>query len=86
MVLYTTLKSNDKFFMDLTNIDAIKLFECITVFTEIASKLSGKLHFFCPELSRGKKKIGNVTVKNYLKGCCLFGASLFTVKVLSKRV
>ena len=31
--------------MDLTNIEGIERLECITVFTEVASKLSGKLHF-----------------------------------------
>ena len=30
--------------MDLTNIEGIERLECITVFTEVASKLSGKLH------------------------------------------
>ena len=43
------------FLMDLTNIDAIERLECITVFTEIASKLSGNLHLFCSQLSKGKK-------------------------------
>ena len=32
--------------MDLTNIEGIERLECITVFTEVASKLSGKLHSF----------------------------------------
>ena len=32
------------------------------------------------------KKIGNVTVKNYFnESCCLFCASLFTVKVPSRK-
>ena len=32
------------------------------------------------------KKFGNVTVKNYLnESCCLFCASLFTVKVPSRK-
>ena len=66
MVLYTTLKSNDNFFMDLTNIEGIERFECLTVFTEVASKLSGNLHLFCTQLCKGKKQNGNVTVKNYL--------------------
>ena len=38
---------------------------CLTVFTEVASKLSGKSHLFCTQLCKGKKN-GNVTVKNYL--------------------
>ena len=62
MVLYTTLKSNGNSFMDLINIKGIERLECITVFTEVASKLSGKLHSFCTQLYNGK----NVTVKNYL--------------------
>ena len=67
MVLYTTLKSNGNSFMDLTNIQGIERLECITVFTEVASKMSGKLHSFCTKLCKGKNKIGNViTVKNYL--------------------
>ena len=66
MVLYTTLKSNGNFFMDLTNIEGIERLECITVFTEVASKFSGNLHLFCTQLCKGKKKNGNVTVKNYL--------------------
>ena len=67
MVLYTTPKSNGMFFffMDLTNIEGIERLECITVFTEVASKLSGNLYLFCTQLCKGKKKNGNVTVKNY---------------------
>ena len=41
--------------MDLTNIEGIERLECITVFTEVASKLSGKLHSFCTQLRKGKK-------------------------------
>ena len=52
--------------MDLTNIEGIERLECITVFTEVASKLSGKLHLFRTQLCKGKKTIGNATVKNYL--------------------
>ena len=67
MVLYTTLKSNGNSFMDLTNTEGIERLECITVFTEVAFKLSGKLHSFCTQLCRAKvKKNGNVTLKNYL--------------------
>ena len=65
MVLYATLKSDGKI-MDLTNIEGIERLECITLFTEVASKLSGNLHLFCTQLCKGKKKFGNVTVKNYL--------------------
>ena len=43
------------FFMDLTNIEGIERLECITVFTEVASKLSGNLHLFCTQLCKGKK-------------------------------
>ena len=32
--------------MDLTNIEGIERLECITVFTEVASKLSGKLYYY----------------------------------------
>ena len=49
--------------MDLTNIEGIERLECITVFTVVASKLSSNLHLFCTQLCKGKKKIGNVTVK-----------------------
>ena len=52
--------------MDLTNIEGIERLECITVFTEVASKLSGNVHLFsCTQLCKAKKN-GNVTVKNYL--------------------
>ena len=51
--------------MDLTNIEGIERLECITVFTEVASKLSWNLHLFCTQLCKEKKN-GNVTVKNYL--------------------
>ena len=57
MSFVSTLKSNGNFFVHLTNIDAIECLECITVFTEIASKLSGNLHLICPQLSKGKKKL-----------------------------
>ena len=50
--------------MDLTNIEGIELLECITMFTAVASKLSGKLHSFVTQLCKGKKN-GNVTLKNY---------------------
>ena len=52
--------------MDLTNIEGIERLECLTLFTEIALKLSGNLLLFCTQLCKGQKKIGNVTVKNYL--------------------
>ena len=55
MVLHTILKSNGNLFMDLTNIEGIERLECITVFTEVASKLSGNLHLFCTQLCKGKK-------------------------------
>ena len=86
MVLYTTPKSNGNFFMDLTNIEGIENLECITVFTEVASKLSGNLHLFCNGLCKGKK-IGNVTVKNYLNES-LLSLLCFIIygQVLSKRV
>ena len=42
--------------MDLTDIEGIERLECITVFTEVASKLSGNLHLFCTQLCKGKKK------------------------------
>ena len=67
MVLYTTLKSNGNSFMELTNIEGIELLQCITMFTEVASKLSGKLHSFCDSTL----KIENVTVKNYLNDSLL---------------
>ena len=44
------------FFKDLTNIEGIECLECITVFTEVASKLSGNLYLFCIQLCKGKKK------------------------------
>ena len=43
--------------MDLTNVEGIEHFECITVFTEVASKLSGNLHLFCSQLRKGKEKM-----------------------------
>ena len=55
LVLYTTLKSNGKFFMDLTNIEGIECLQCITVLTEVTSKLSGNLQLFCTQLCKGKK-------------------------------
>ena len=36
------------------------------MFIEVASKLSGNLHLLCTQLCKGKKRNGNVTVKNYL--------------------
>ena len=56
-VLHTPMKSNGKFFMDLTKIEGIERLEYITVFTEVASKLSGNLHLFCTQLCKGKKKL-----------------------------
>ena len=41
---------NDNFFMDLTNTEGIERRERITVFTEVASKLSGNLHLLCTQL------------------------------------
>ena len=32
--------------MDLTNIEGIEHLECITLFTDVASKLSGNLHLY----------------------------------------
>ena len=66
LVLCTTLKSNGKFCMGLTNTEGMERLEYITVFTEVASKLSGNLYLFCTQPCKGKKKIGNVTLKNYL--------------------
>ena len=43
--------------MDLTNIEGIERLECITVFTEVASKLLGNLHLFFTQLCKGKKKL-----------------------------
>ena len=43
------------FLMDLTNIEGIERLEFITVFTEGASKLSGKLHSFFTQLCKVKK-------------------------------
>ena len=51
------------FFMDLTNIEGIECLECITVFSEVASNLSGRLTLHSVKI----KKNGNVTVTNYLK-------------------
>ena len=42
--------------MDLTSIEGIERTEYMTVFTEVAYKLSGKLHSFCTQLCKGKKK------------------------------
>ena len=41
----------------------------ITVFTEVASQLSGNLRLFCTQLYKvfNRNKIENVTVKNYLE-------------------
>ena len=87
LVLYTTLTSNGNFFMDLTNIEGIERLECITVFTEVASKLSSNLHLFCTQPWKVKKKLemGQWRI-TWMKACCLLSASLHTVKVLSKRV
>ena len=56
-ILLTTLKSKGNSFMDLINIEGIERLECITVFTEVASKLSDNLHLFCTQLCKGKKKL-----------------------------
>ena len=66
VVLYTRLKPNGKFRMVLKGIERL---ECITLFTEVASQLSGNLHYYVlnSAQSSGKKIIGNVTAKNYLK-------------------
>ena len=45
------------FFMDLSNIEEIERLECMTVFTEVASKLSGNLQIFCTQLCKGKKQL-----------------------------
>ena len=68
--------------MDFTKIEGIQRLECITVFTEVASKLSGKLHLFCTQLCKSeKKKNGNVTVKSYLNESLL---SLFCFIIYSQ--
>ena len=73
--------------MDLTNIEGIERLECITVFTEVASKLSGKLHYFVLNSAKVKKKLEMWQWKIiWMKACCLFCALLLTVKVLSKRI
>ena len=73
--------------MDLTNIEGIERLQCITVVTEVASKLSGKLHSFYTQLCKGKRKLEMWQWKIiWMKACCLFCALLFTVKDLSKRV
>ena len=43
------------FFMDLTNIEGIERLECITVFTEVASKLSGNIVTFVLNSAKVKK-------------------------------
>ena len=48
-------------FMDLTNIEGIERLECITVFTEVASKFSGKS--FYDSTQQRLKRIGNVIEK-----------------------
>ena len=73
--------------MDLTNIEGIGRLECITLFTEVASKLSGNLHLYFVLNYAKVKKNGNVTVKNFLNESLLsLCALLFTVKVLSRRI
>ena len=37
---------NENGMTDLTNIERIERLECIAVFTEVAAKLSGKVHLF----------------------------------------
>ena len=68
LMLCTTLKPNSKFCMGLTNIEGIERLECICVYLS-RSKLSGNLHYFVfnSAQSSGKKKNGNVTVKNCFK-------------------
>ena len=69
--------------MDLTNIEGIERLECITVFTEVASKFSGKLHSFCTQNCKGEKILEMWQWKIiWMKAFCLFCALLFTVKVL----
>ena len=52
-------------------VKGIERFECITVFTEVASQLSVNLHLFCTQSTlhsfQVQKIIENVTVKNYWK-------------------
>ena len=43
--------------MNLTNIEGIERLEWITLFAEVASKLSGNLHLFCTQLCKGKNKL-----------------------------
>ena len=43
--------------MDLTNNEGIERLECITVFTEVASKLLDNLQLFCIQLCKGKKRL-----------------------------
>ena len=47
VVLCTSLKPNGKFCMGLKGIERL---ECITVFAEVASQLSGNLHLICTQL------------------------------------
>ena len=55
VVLYKRLKPNGKFRMGLKGIERL---ECITLFSEVASQLSGNLQLFVlnSEWSSGKKK------------------------------
>ena len=70
------MKSNSNFFMDLTNIEGIECLECFTLFTEVASKLSGNLHLFCTQLCKGKKKKKKLKMWQWriiwMKPSCLF--------------
>ena len=43
------------FFNGFNKHEGIERLECITVFTKVASKLSGNLRLFCTQLCKGKK-------------------------------
>ena len=66
MLVCRTLTVSGKLSIGVKGIECL---ECITVFTEVASHLSGNWHLICSQAVQfsGKKIIENVTVRNYWK-------------------
>ena len=73
------------FFMDLTNIEGIALNALQCLLKSHLSCLASNIYFVLNSAKVKKLEMWQWRII-WMKGCCLFCASLFTVKVLSKRV